>query len=186
MRAIPSSLRPKCSHRCVSLKESSLKPVPILKHATKRSAEQTPMRKKWFKYIMTYTVQEHLLFPHKKIGVRGRLVHESSENADNSHVFLSRVQWTVSGSAPPQHPPDSIKWTLFRCSVTGLTVSSKPCLETLPYHTLQTPSAGHCLDTHGIRKMRMARTQKIRMTQSLASRGLRCTPKSAMPPYPAL
>ena len=28
-------------------------------------------------------------------------------------------------------------------------MSNKPCLETLPHHILQTPSAGHCLDTHG-------------------------------------
>ena len=33
MRAI-WSVRPKCSHRCVSLKETSLKPVQILKHTT--------------------------------------------------------------------------------------------------------------------------------------------------------
>ena len=45
MRAI-LSLRPKCSHRCVSLKESPLKPVLILKHATRTSTEQTSMRTK--------------------------------------------------------------------------------------------------------------------------------------------
>ena len=60
MRAI-WSVRPKCSHRCVSLKESPLKPVLILKHATKRSTEQTSMRTKWFKHIAIQTVQEHLL-----------------------------------------------------------------------------------------------------------------------------
>ena len=50
MRAI-WSLRPKCSHRCVSLKETPLKPVKILKHRTKNSTEQTVMRTKWFKHI---------------------------------------------------------------------------------------------------------------------------------------
>ena len=50
MRAI-LSVRPKCSHRCVSLKETPLKPVQILKHTTKSSAEQTSMRTKWFKHI---------------------------------------------------------------------------------------------------------------------------------------
>ena len=35
------------------------------------------------------------------------------------HVFLPRVQQNVSGSAPPQHPPDTTKWTLFRCSLRG-------------------------------------------------------------------
>ena len=40
MRAI-SSVWPKCSHRCVSLKESPLKPVLIPKHATRMSTEQT-------------------------------------------------------------------------------------------------------------------------------------------------
>ena len=34
MRAI-LSVRPKCSHRCISLKETPLKPVQILKHTTK-------------------------------------------------------------------------------------------------------------------------------------------------------
>ena len=28
------------------------------------------------------------------------------------HMFLNRVQQTVSGSAPPQHPPDTMSWTL--------------------------------------------------------------------------
>ena len=50
MRAI-LSVRPKCSHRCVSLKETPLKPVQILKHTTKKSIEQTVMRTKWFKHI---------------------------------------------------------------------------------------------------------------------------------------
>ena len=50
MRAI-WSVRPKCSHRCVSLKETSSKPVQILKHTTRNSAEQTAMRTKWFKHI---------------------------------------------------------------------------------------------------------------------------------------
>ena len=50
MRAI-LSVRPKCSHRCVSLKETPLKRVQILKHTTKNSTEQTAMRTKWFKHI---------------------------------------------------------------------------------------------------------------------------------------
>ena len=50
MRAI-WSVRPKCSHRCVSLKETSLKRVEILKHITFYSAEQTAMRTKWFRHI---------------------------------------------------------------------------------------------------------------------------------------
>ena len=60
MRAI-WSVRPKCSHRYVSLKETPLKPVQILKHTTFYSAEQTAMRTKWFKHIAILTVQEHLL-----------------------------------------------------------------------------------------------------------------------------
>ena len=47
------SVRPKCSHRCVSLKESPLKPVPILKHTTRISTEQTCMRTKWFQRTAT-------------------------------------------------------------------------------------------------------------------------------------
>ena len=61
MRAIWPA-QPKCSHRCVSLKETSLKPVQSLKHTTFYSAEQTAMRMKWFKHIAIEAVQEHLLF----------------------------------------------------------------------------------------------------------------------------
>ena len=50
MRAL-WSVRPKCSHRCVSLTETSLKPVQTLKHTTKSSVEQTAMRTKWFQHI---------------------------------------------------------------------------------------------------------------------------------------
>ena len=34
-------------------------------------------------------------------------------------MFLNRVQQTVSGNKPSQHPPDTIRWTLFRCSLRG-------------------------------------------------------------------
>ena len=50
LRAI-FSVRPKCSHKCVSLNETSLKPVHIIKHTTKNSTEQTAVRTKWFKHI---------------------------------------------------------------------------------------------------------------------------------------
>ena len=49
-RSILSS-RPKCYHRCVSLKETPLKPVLILKRVTRRSTAQTSMRTKWFKHV---------------------------------------------------------------------------------------------------------------------------------------
>ena len=45
------SVLPKCSHRCVSPKETPLKAVQIPKHTTKNSAEQTVMRTKWFKHM---------------------------------------------------------------------------------------------------------------------------------------
>ena len=48
------SFRPKCSHRCVSLKETPLKPVHILKRTTKNSTEQTAMRTKWFKHMCAH------------------------------------------------------------------------------------------------------------------------------------
>ena len=54
-------VRPKRSHRWISLKETPLQPVQILKHATKNFAEQTSMRTKWFKHIAISTVQVHLL-----------------------------------------------------------------------------------------------------------------------------
>ena len=56
-------VRPNCSHRCVSLRESPLKPVIILKHATRISTEQTSKRTKWFKHIAFQIVLEHLLNP---------------------------------------------------------------------------------------------------------------------------
>ena len=37
----------------------------------------------------------------------------------NSMCFFNRVQQTVSGNAPQQHPPDTINWTLFRCPLRG-------------------------------------------------------------------
>ena len=56
------SVRPKWSHRCVSLKEFPLKLVQILQHATRASTEQASMRTKWFKHIENLIVQAHLLF----------------------------------------------------------------------------------------------------------------------------
>ena len=56
-------------------------------------------------------------------------------HAFSYHVFLYRIQQTVSGNKPSQYPPDTIRWTLFRCSLRGQTVSSgalwggKPRLE---------------------------------------------------------
>ena len=35
------------------------------------------------------------------------------------HVFLNRVQQTVSGNTPPWCSPDTISWTLLRCSLRG-------------------------------------------------------------------
>ena len=61
MRAM-LSVRPKCSHRCVSLKEFPLKPLLILKHATRISAEQTSMRTKCFKHVAMEIVKVHLLY----------------------------------------------------------------------------------------------------------------------------
>ena len=49
-----SGPEPKCSHRCVSLKESPFKPVLIVPHATRRSTEQTSVRTKGFKQIAIY------------------------------------------------------------------------------------------------------------------------------------
>ena len=39
------------------------------------------------------------------------------------HVFINRVHQTVSGNKPSQYPLDTIRWTLFRCSLRG----KKPC-----------------------------------------------------------
>ena len=72
MRAM-LSVRPKCSHRCVSLNESPLKPVQILKHATGISTEQTSMRKKWFKHIAIETVQERLLICSAQLDENARM-----------------------------------------------------------------------------------------------------------------
>ena len=53
------SVRPKCSHRCVSLKEIPVKAVQILKHTTKDSTEQTAMRTKWLKLYRDPEGQRH-------------------------------------------------------------------------------------------------------------------------------
>ena len=67
MRAI-LSVQPKCSHRCFSLKESPLKHMLILKHATKRSAEQTSAKTEWFKQIAIFTIRhENITYPKKNI-----------------------------------------------------------------------------------------------------------------------
>ena len=58
---------------------------------------------------------------------RGQLQQLSSQRPKNppktlwrnTHVFLNRVQQTVSGNKPSQYPPDTIHWTLFRCSLRG-------------------------------------------------------------------
>ena len=81
MRAI-LSVRPKCSHRGVSQKESPSKPVRILKHTTRISSEQTSMRTKWLKHIAIH-VQEHLLFE----ATHTRSSPETSANS-LSHKFF--------------------------------------------------------------------------------------------------
>ena len=52
------SVRPKCSHRCVSLKEFPLKPVEILKHAigisnglNRANLYENEITQNWFKHI---------------------------------------------------------------------------------------------------------------------------------------
>ena len=59
MRAIVS-VRPRCSHSCVSLKEFPFKPVQILKHATRISTKQIRMRTKWAEHIAIPTLH-HLV-----------------------------------------------------------------------------------------------------------------------------
>ena len=44
-----------------SVKETLLKPVQIHKHTAKNSTEQAAMTTKWFKDIVIWTVQAHLL-----------------------------------------------------------------------------------------------------------------------------
>ena len=45
---------------------------------------------------------------------------KSTLRAPKDHVFLNRVQQTVSGNKPSHYPPDTIPWTLFRCSLKGV------------------------------------------------------------------
>ena len=85
MRAI-LSVWPKCSHRCVSRKETPLKPAQNLKHATRKSTKQTSMRTKWFKHIAIQTVQEHLRYK------KGHGEPESLESSPSSlEEFLLEV-----------------------------------------------------------------------------------------------
>ena len=86
------------------------------------------------------------------------------EQTGVSHVFLNRVQQTVSGNKPPH----STLRTPFAGHCLGALWGGKPCpvelseglnrvLRTLsgdpPLPILQTPSAGHCLDTRGYFKI---------------------------------
>ena len=72
MRLILSVL-PKCSHRCVFLKETPLKLVQILTHATRISNGQTSLRTKnglnisWFKLFRSISYKRNAL-----LGARGR------------------------------------------------------------------------------------------------------------------
>ena len=75
----------------------------------------------------------------------------------------------MSGNTPLQYSPDTVSWTLFRCSLRGQTVSAKPCLETLPCQILQTPSAGHCLDTLGFNASHMACQEPTKLSYSTAA-----------------
>ena len=60
MRAI-LSVRPKCSHGCVALKEFPLKHVLILKHVTRVSIKQASMRMNGLNVSRVNHFQEHLL-----------------------------------------------------------------------------------------------------------------------------
>ena len=68
------SARPKCSHRCVSRKETPLKRVEILTHATRKSTEQTSMRAKWFKHITIHPIFQ-LLHPYSNFSELIRIRH---------------------------------------------------------------------------------------------------------------
>ena len=74
MRAM-LSVRPKCSHRCVSLKETPSKPVLILAHAMpKLSTEQTSTRTKWFKHI-AYAPWGPILWPFLRSSARAPTIN---------------------------------------------------------------------------------------------------------------
>ena len=82
---------------CLS-EETPMKVVLILTHATKRSAEQTSMRAKWFNNPLTIaTVQEHLLLKKEETttslscllskGLRGTMVWCVAPCADTMCLF---------------------------------------------------------------------------------------------------
>ena len=105
----------------------------------------SPGRPDLFSRISTYFVsQEGSMDGTPKLRL-SRVVLQNSP----SHVLPNRVQWTVSGNTPSQYSPDATNWTLRRCSLRGLTVSSKPYLETLLCNILWTPPARDCWDTLG-------------------------------------
>ena len=118
MRSI-LSVRPKCSHRCASLKETPLKPVQILKHTTNNSAEQTAMRTKWFKHIAIKIVQALLLECHKRFrcGIYlcpfilswpiNNTYEEQSQKGPRHNLHLSRKKWET----PPVWKPPRLSFS---------------------------------------------------------------------------
>ena len=54
------------------------------------------------------------------ISTKALLLTHDYRRQGHRHVFLNRVEQTVTGSAPPQHPSDTISWTLFRCFFWGV------------------------------------------------------------------
>ena len=64
MRAL-LSVRPRCSHIRVSLKESPLKPVLILQHVTSKATEQTSMRTKWLNISRFKLFRSIAYHPHR-------------------------------------------------------------------------------------------------------------------------
>ena len=50
-----------------------IRPVQILKHAARRSTEQTSMRTKWYKHIAIEIVQAHLLEFRNRLEMHGKV-----------------------------------------------------------------------------------------------------------------
>ena len=55
----------------------------------------------------------------EKSNLSGHYSREWNECLHVNHSFLNRVQQIASGNAPSQYSPDTISWTLFRCSLRG-------------------------------------------------------------------
>ena len=92
--------RPKCSHRCVSRKETPLKRVEILQHTTQNSTEQTVMRTKWFINISRFKLFSRISYTTKQ-----NIVNDYAIVLYSSHQIYCAMTPSLKGEMPVFRTP---------------------------------------------------------------------------------